>query len=122
GHRLFRNDLIPSGKLQFTEVTEAAKIKRRTYGMGVAVGDYDNDGDPDLFITGFGSTLLYRNNGNGTFSDLTHEAGVEDRLWSSSATFVDYDRDGLLGLFVANYVNFTLANNRKCKSPWGALD
>jgi enediyne biosynthesis protein E4 len=122
GHRLFRNELIPGGKLKFTDVTERAGIKRRTYGMGVAVGDYDNDGDPDLYITSFGSNLLYRNNGNGTFSDVTREASVDDPRWSSSATFVDYDRDGRLDLFVANYVDFTVANNKKCNSPSGAPD
>jgi enediyne biosynthesis protein E4 len=122
GHRLFRNDVIPGGKLKFTDVTEAAGITRRTYGMGAAVGDYDNDGDPDLYITSFGSNVLYRNNGNGTFSDVTKEAGVDDTRWSSSASFVDYDRDGRLDLFVANYVDFTVATNKKCHSPWGSFD
>jgi hypothetical protein len=122
GHRLFRNELIPGGKLKFTDVTERAGMKRRGYGMGVAVGDYDNDGDPDLYITGFGSNVLYRNLGNGTLSDATGEAGVDDPRWSSSAAFVDYDRDGRLDLFVANYVDFTVANNKKCYSPSGARD
>jgi hypothetical protein len=122
GHRLFRNDLILGGRLKFTDVTEPAGLTRRSYGMGVAVGDYDNDGDPDLYVTSFGSNLLYRNDGNGTFSDVTREAGVDDRRWSSSAAFVDYDRDGKLDLFVANYVDFTAATNTQCHSPSGARD
>lgn len=122
GHRLFRNDLIPGGRLRFTDVTESAGITRRTYGMGVAVADYDNDGDPDLYITSFGSNVLYRNKGNGTFAEATREAGVDDPRWSSSAAFVDYDRDGKLDLFVANYVDFTVAGNKECHSPSGARD
>jgi hypothetical protein len=122
GHRLFRNDLTSSGRLTFTDVTEQAGLQRRSYGMGVAVGDYDNDGDPDLYVTSFGSNALYRNNGNGTFAEVTREAGVDDPRWSSSAAFVDYDRDGRLDLFVANYVDFTVATNKKCQSASGARD
>jgi hypothetical protein len=122
GHRLFRNELTPGGKMSFTDVTEQAGITRRTYGMGAAVGDYDNDGDSDLYVTSFGSNVLYRNNGNGTFTDVTGEAGVDDPRWSTSAAFVDYDRDGRLDLFVANYVDFTVATNRQCHTPSGARD
>ena len=82
--------------------------------MGVAVGDYDNDGDLDLFVTSFGPETLFRNNGNGTFTDVTKEANVSDPLWSTSAVFFDYDRDGDLDLFVANYLDFTIAGNKKC--------
>ena len=77
--------------------------------MGVAVGDYDNDGYLDLFVTSFGADTLFTNNGNGTFTDVTREAGVSDALWSTSAAFVDYDRDGDLDLFVANYLDFSPA-------------
>jgi len=122
GHRLFRNDVIPGGTLKFTDVTEHAGITRRTYGMGVAVGDYDNDGDPDLYVTSFGSNVMYRNGGDGTFSDITREAGVDDPRWSSSAAFLDYDRDGRLDLFVANYVDFTVATNKQCYTPSGSRD
>jgi hypothetical protein len=122
GHRLFRNELIPGGTLAFTDVTDRAGLTSRSYGMGAAVGDYDNDGDPDLYVTSFGSNALHRNNGNGTFSDVTREAGVDDPRWSSSAAFVDYDRDGMLDLFVANYVDFTVANNKTCHSPSGTRD
>ena len=124
--RLFRNDLTrgPDGKprLHFTDVTAQAGVGLRAYGMGVAVGDYDNDGDLDLFITSFGPDYLLRNNGNGTFTDVTSDAGVSDPLWSTSATFLDYDRDGDLDLFVANYLDFTLAGNKICTDASGARD
>ena len=85
--------------------------------MGAAVGDYDNDGDPDLYVTHFGSNILFRNNGNGTFTDVTREAGVDDPRWSTSAAFLDYDRDGNLDLFLTNYVDFTVKGNKKCFAP-----
>jgi hypothetical protein len=72
--------------------------------MGCAVGDFDNDGHPDLFLANFGSDELWRNNGDGSFTDVTATAGIGDDLWSVSAAFVDYDRDGLLDLYVARYV------------------
>jgi hypothetical protein len=90
--------------------------------MGVAVGDYDNDGHLDLFVTAFGPDTLYHNNGDGTFTDVTRQAGVSDAYWSTSATFVDYDRDGQLDLFVADYVDFTIAANQLCSDPVGARD
>jgi hypothetical protein len=126
GCRLFRNDLTVSGDgrrtLRFTDVTAQAGISVRGYGMGAAVGDYDNDGYPDLFVTGFGATTLLHNNGNGTFTDVTKEAGVADTLWTTSAAFFDYDRDGFLDLFVARYVDFTIAGNKQCNDPVGARD
>ncbi len=124
--RLFRNDLVvrPDGSraLKFTDVTEQAGIGLRAYGMGVAVGDYDNDGDLDLFVTSFGPDTLFRNNGDGTFTDVTREAGVSDPQWSTSAAFIDYDRDGDLDLFVANYLDFTVAGNKRCNDALGARD
>ena len=121
GNRLFRNDFIPTGKLRFTDVTERAGVGHVGYGMGAATGDYDNDGDPDLYVTNFGSNILYRNNGNGTFTDVTREAGVDDPRWSTSTTFLDYDRDGDLDLFVTNYVDFTPQGNKRCYDSTGEL-
>jgi hypothetical protein len=124
--RLFRNDLATAADgrrtLKFTDVTDRAGLAVRLYGMGAAVGDYDNDGDLDLFLTSFGPDVLYRNNGDGTFTDVTKEAGVSDPLWSSSAAFVDHDRDGDLDLFVANYLDFSIADNRRCHDSLGARD
>jgi hypothetical protein len=121
--RLFRNDLTvgPNGqrKLHFTDVTERAGVALQAYGMGAAVGDYDNDGYLDLFVTSFGPETLFHNNGNGTFTDVTAQAGVTDPLWSTSAAFIDYDRDGDLDLFVANYLDFTLAGNKECHDSVG---
>jgi enediyne biosynthesis protein E4 len=122
GHRLFRNELVPSGRLGFRDVTQQAGVGYEGYGMGAAVGDYDNDGDLDLYITHFGPNVLYRNNGNGTFTDVTREAGVDDPRWSASAAFLDYDRDGDLDLFLTNYVDFTLKGNKKCYAPTGEPD
>ncbi len=122
GNRLFRNDLIPSGKLRFTDVTEKAGVGYVGYGMGAAMGDYDNDGDIDLYVTNFGSNVLYRNDGKGAFADVTREAGVDDPRWSSSAAFVDYDRDGDLDLFVCNYIDFTVKGVKRCFAPTGEPD
>jgi enediyne biosynthesis protein E4 len=122
GNRLFRNELIPSGKLRFANVTEKAGVGHIGYGMGAATGDYDNDGDVDLYVTNFGSNVLYRNNSDGSFTDVTREAGVDDPRWSSSAAFVDYDRDGDLDLFVCNYIDFTVKGNKRCFTPTGEPD
>jgi hypothetical protein len=119
GNRLFRNNLIPSGKLSFTDVTESAGVGHSDFGMGVAAGDYDNDGHMDLYVTNYGHNVLYRNNGNGTFTDVTKTAGVESSGWSTSAAFIDYDRDGLLDLVVVHYVDDYPA---KCYSADGRRD
>jgi enediyne biosynthesis protein E4 len=124
--RLFRNDLArdASGKpvLHFTDVTDAAGVGFTGVGMGAAVGDYDGDGDLDLYVTAYGSNALFRNNGKGTFTDVTREAGVDDPRWSTSAAFIDYDRDGDLDLFVAAYVDFTVRAGKSCTDPVGAPD
>ncbi len=99
-NRLYRGD----GKGRFTDVTDAAGVGDRGWGYGVAVGDYDNDGDPDLFVTNQGANVLYRNDGDGSFTDVTAEAGVGPSPWSTSAAFVDIDGDGDLDLYVANYM------------------
>ena len=119
GNRLFRNNLIESGKLSFTDVTETAGVGHRDFGMGVAAGDYDNDGFADLYVTNYGRNVLYHNNGNGTFTDVTSRAGVESSGWSTSAAFIDYDRDGLLDLAVVHYVEFY---PRNCYTPDGRRD
>ena len=127
-HRLFRNELSASehggGALRFTDVSDRAGLGAGDYGMGVATGDYDNDGDVDLYLTNFGANRMYRNNADGTFTDVTREAGVglDDPRWSTSASFCDYDTDGDLDLFVANYVDFTVADNKICHDPTGARD
>lgn len=95
----------------FTDVTEKADLGRTGWASGVAVGDIDNDGYDDLYLTYYGQNVLYHNNGNGTFTDITAKAGlpITGVRWGSGATFIDYDRDGKLDLFVANYLKFDLA-------------
>ncbi len=90
----------------FEDVTEQAGLQGAGYGMGVAVGDYDNDGFEDLFVTGYGGNHLYHNNGNGTFTDVTEKAGVVGGGWSTSAAWVDLDGDGLLDLVVVRYLQW----------------
>jgi len=104
--RLYRNNRDGT----FSDVTERAGLVRRGWASSVAVGDYNNDGHEDLFITYWGQNVLYRNNGDGTFTDVTREAGLFEaqRQWGSGCTFLDYDRDGHLDLFVARYLDFDL--------------
>jgi len=92
----------------FTDVTDKAGLATPCFAMGGAVGDYNNDGWPDLYLTCLGGNKLFRNNGNGTFTDVTKQAGVADGRWSTGAAFGDYDGDGYLDLMVANYVDFHL--------------
>jgi len=99
-NRLFRQD---SG-MTFVDVTESSGLGDAWYGMGVAVGDIDNDGDVDVYITNYGPDALYRNNGDGTFANITQSAGIDNPVWGCSATFLDYDLDGFLDIYVANYV------------------
>lgn len=105
----------------FSDVTEAAGLStagEANYGMGVAAGDYDNDGYTDLYVTNYGKNVLYHNNGNGTFSDVTTKAGVSAGGWSTSAGFIDYDRDGRLDLFVARYMEWDTAHSKSCGGTW----
>ncbi|HTG29534.1 MAG TPA: CRTAC1 family protein [Methylomirabilota bacterium] len=92
----------------FTDVTEKAHLTSSCFAMGGAVGDYDNDGWPDLYVTCLGGNVLYHNNGDGTFTDVTAKAGVADGRWSTGAAFGDYDGDGFVDLMVSNYVDFRL--------------
>jgi hypothetical protein len=98
----------------FTDVTEKAGVAGGTFGMGVAVGDYDNDGYPDMFVTAYGRSILYRNNGNGTFTDVTEKAGLAAPGWTTSAVWFDYDNDGRLDLFLCSFVEFGAAKNVVC--------
>ena len=112
-NRLYRQN--PDGT--FSDVTERARLTgmpQNRYGMGAAVGDYDNDGFPDLYVTNYGGNTLYHNDGDGTFTDVTARAGVVAGGWSTSAGFFDADNDGKLDLFVTRYVDWTFENNRYC--------
>src|SRR5262245_60608276 len=114
--RLYRNDLTPGsgGSLKFTDVTDKSGIVATGYGMGVAVGDINNDGWVDLYLCNLGSNQMFLNNGNGTFTDVTRKSMTDDTRWSTSAAFFDYDRDGSLDLFVVNYVVFSTTNSPDC--------
>ncbi|HZR58273.1 MAG TPA: CRTAC1 family protein [Terriglobales bacterium] len=112
-NRLYRQNKDGS----FTDVTEQAGLANAgdgNYGMGVAVGDYDNDGYPDLYVTNYGKNILYHNNRNGTFTDVTEGAGVSGGGWSVSAGFFDYDNDGKLDLFVTRYMIWDTKHSKDC--------
>ncbi len=101
-NRLFRQEAEGS----FLEVTAASGLGETGYGMGCAIGDFDNDGHPDVYVTNYGPDVLYRNNGNGTFTNVTQAAGIDNSHWACSAIFFDYDRDGFLDLYVTNYLAY----------------
>jgi hypothetical protein len=126
GARLFRNDLRVNADgtrtLHFTDVTASSRIEAHGYGMGVAAGDFDNDGCVDLYVTNLGSNQLWKNNCDGTFTDVTARSGTASPGWSVSATFVDFDRDGWLDLFVGHYLNYSVEANVKCFGLAGGRD
>jgi hypothetical protein len=115
-NRLYRNN----GDLTFTDVTDQAGLGGAGYGMGAAVGDYDNDGWPDIYVVNVTGNQLFHNNGNGTFTDVTAKAGVAGatwkgkKMWSVAAAWVDYNNDGLLDLFVSNYVEWDVNHDPVC--------
>ena len=107
---LYRNN----GDGTFTDVAIAAGVADTGYGMGCAVGDYDNDGFPDLYVTNFGANVFFRNNGDGTFTDVTTQTGTGDTRWGTSCAFVDYDNNGFLDLYVTNYVKYAIESDQVC--------
>ena len=107
---LYRND----GDGTFTDVTKAAGVGSTSYGTGATVGDYDNDGDLDLYVTNFGEDQLYQNQGDGTFKDVTKEAGVGNQEWGTSCVFVDIDNEGHLDIYVANYAKYNPEEDKPC--------
>jgi enediyne biosynthesis protein E4 len=98
----------------FTDVTEKAGVAGGTFGMGIAVGDYNGDGFPDLFVTAYGRTILYRNNRDGTFTDVTEKSGLPVSGWTTSAVWFDYDNDGKLDLFVCSFVDYGKSEHLSC--------
>ncbi len=113
---LYRND----GNSRFSDVTEQAGLDQPIFGMGCAAGDYDNDGDSDLYVAGLGANRLFRNRGDGRFEDVTTQAGVGDSTWSVCAVWLDYDRDGDLDLFVGNYLRWSAERDNWLSARSGA--
>jgi len=111
-NKLYRND-----RLKWTDVTAQAGVGDKSYSMGCACGDYDNDGWVDLYVTNYGDDIFYKNNNNGTFSDVTSEIGINNSAMGMSAAFFDSDNDGWLELYVTNYVEYSIDDNPECTSP-----
>ena len=125
--RLYRNDLRVNADgtstLHFTDVTDQSGINATGYGLGVAVGDIDNDGWPDLYLMNFGDNQMFHNNCDGTFTDVTKESGTSNHPdFGVSAAFLDYDRDGWLDLYVGNNVRYSLGDRTACPNTAGAPD
>lgn len=118
-NRLYRNE--GSGK-RFVDISSGCGADDRGHGMGCAVGDYDGDGDPDIYVTNFGVNRLFRNRGDGVFDDVTSAAGVGDPGWSASAVFLDIDVDGDLDLFVTNYMLHPPRSRARCHDRAGRLE
>ena len=120
--RLYRNELVPSGELRFTDVTESSGLRAAGYGMAVAVADVENDGDLDLYVTNFGPNQLWLNQGDGTFREAAAAAGIDEPRWSVPAVFLDIDGDGFSDLFVGNYLSADVSNPKLCRGITGAQD
>jgi hypothetical protein len=124
--RLYRNDLTANADgtrtVRLVDVTASSGINADGYGMGVATGDFNNDGWPDLYVTNLGPNQMFRNNGNGTFTDVSNQSGTNDAGWGVSAAFVDFDRDGWLDLFVGNYLTYSVERDVDCSGVTGARD
>ena len=124
--RLYRNDLEvrPDGTrtLRFTDVTGESGIEAPGYGMGVATGDFNNDGWVDFYVYNWGGNQLWRNDGDGTFTDVTEESGTDDPRWNTGAAFLDFDLDGWLDLVVVTYSRYTLESDRPCYDQSGRRD
>ena len=105
----------------FIDVTEVSKTGDKGYGMGVAAGDFDNDGNIDVYLGNFGANVLYRNLGDGSFENVSISAGVADQRWATSCAFSDVDRDGFVDLYVANYHDFSYTNHRVCSEGGSGL-
>jgi hypothetical protein len=112
-NRLYRNE----GNWKFRDVTEPAGVAGAGYSMGAAVGDFDNDGRPDLFVAGVNRNVLYRNLGNGRFEDVTAKSGIRSGEWAVAAGWFDYDRDGKLDLWVVHYAKWSTAEDRAARTP-----
>lgn len=117
GNQLYRND---DG--HFVDVTASTGTGHTGYGMGATAGDYDRDGDIDLYVTNVGANVLYRNEGDGAFTDVSSSVGVDHPGWGASATWLDYDLDGDLDLYVSNYVNWSSGQELECFSGGGERD
>ena len=115
-NHLYQNN----GDGTFTDVTDFAGVGDKSYGIGCCVGDYDNDGHLDLYVTNFGKNRFYRNNGDGTFTDVADRTNVGDVRWGASCAFADYDNDGHLDLYVTNYVQYQLDQNKTCQNKGSA--
>ena len=115
GDALFRNT-GGDGELRFEDVTAASGVRASGYGMAIASGDIDNDGDWDVFLANYGANQLFENLGGGRFRDITEQSGLSEHdEWSAAASFADYDQDGLLDLYVGNYLRFDIASHKTCR-------